>query len=147
VDVLSHFVGIEVVDKYIWKADNKRCIAMHGHQFDPAISRWQGLSDFFGWWYLQIQKIPGLKTGFPRWLDAITAHFQNLSSVIENRALKFAKLHEFDVICCGHTHNAMHSTRDGVDYYNSGCWVKHEGSYIAFCGANIEIIQVGNDKN
>ena len=98
VDVLSHFVGIEVFDKYAWKADNKRCIAMHGHQFDPAISKSQAISDFFSWWYLQIQKIPGLKLGFPRWLDSIAARLQNLSIVIEDRALKYAKMHGFDVI-------------------------------------------------
>ena len=121
VEVLSHLVGIEVVDKYTWNIDNKRCIALHGHQFDPAISKFQGISDFFSWWYLQLQKIPGLKKGFPRWIDDITSRFQNLSSVVEDRALKYAKLHGYDVICCGHTHEARHSFLDGVDYYNSGC--------------------------
>jgi UDP-2,3-diacylglucosamine pyrophosphatase LpxH len=143
VEVLSHLVGIEVFDKYVWMADNRRCIALHGHQFDPAISRWQGISDFLSWWYLQIQKIPGFKKGFPRWLDKITTHFQNLSSVLETKALKYAKLHGYDVICCGHTHEATHTAKDGVDYYNSGCWVKQTGTYIAFKGAIIEVIQVG----
>lgn len=143
VDVLSHLVGIEVVDKYVWMADNRKCIALHGHQFDPAISRWQGMSDFFSWWYLQIQKIPGFKKGFPRWLDWITSYFQNLSTVVEVKALKYAHLHGYDVICCGHTHEAMHSYKDGVDYYNSGCWVKNEGTYIAIKGSNVEVIQVG----
>jgi UDP-2,3-diacylglucosamine pyrophosphatase LpxH len=144
VEVLSHLVGIEVFDKYEWIADNKRCIALHGHQFDPAISKWQVISDFFSWWYLQLQKLPWLKKGFPRWVDYITTKFQNLSSTVENRAFKYAKLHSYDVICCGHTHEAMHSSIDGVDYYNSGCWVKNEGSYIAFLGANIEVIKVGD---
>jgi UDP-2,3-diacylglucosamine pyrophosphatase LpxH len=66
-----------------------------------------------------------------------------LSSVVEQKAIKYAKLHKFDVICCGHTHEAKHSTIDGVDYYNSGCWVKNEATYIAFKGSNIEIIQEG----
>ena len=145
VDVLSHLVGIDVFDKYIWNADNKKCIAMHGHQFDPAISKWQSLSNLFSWWYLQIQKIPGFKKGFPRWLDWITTKFQNLSSIVENKAIKYAKLHGYDVICCGHTHEALHSIKYGVEYYNSGCWVKNAGTYISFSGAQIDIVQVDND--
>jgi UDP-2,3-diacylglucosamine pyrophosphatase LpxH len=147
VEVLSHLVGIEVFDKYTWKVDNRRCIALHGHQFDPAISKWKGMSNFFSWWYLQLQNVPMLKKGFSRWVDAITSRFQNLSSIVENRAHKYAKLHGYHVICCGHTHDAMHSVLDGVDYYNSGCWVKNEGSYIAFYGSKIEVIQAGNEKS
>ena len=142
VDVLSHLVGIEVVDKYVWMADNRRCIALHGHQFDPAISRWQGISDFFGWWYIQIQKVPGFKKGFPRWLDWVSTYVQNLSSIVETKALKYGKTYGYDVVCCGHTHEALHSSQDGVDYYNSGCWVKNEGTYIAFKGSIIEVIKV-----
>lgn len=147
VDVLSHLVGIEVFDKYEWMADNKKCVALHGHQFDPAISRWQGISDFFSWWYLQLQKLPGLKKGFPRWVDSVTSKFQKLSQIIEQKALKYGKCHGYDVVCCGHTHEALSSIQDGVEYYNSGCWVKHEGTYIGINGNHIEVKQVIDKKD
>ena len=145
--VMSHLVGIEVLDKYEWMADNKRCIAMHGHQFDLAILNWPWIADLLGWWYLQLQKVPGFKRGFPRWLDVITSHFQNLSTKVEKRAITYARAHGYDVICCGHTHDAYSVVRDGIEYHNSGCWVKEQGTCIAFVDSNIEIIQVGNDKN
>ena len=145
--VMSHLVGIEVLDKYTWMADNKKCIAMHGHQFDMAMVNWPWMTDFFGWWYLQIQKIPGFKKGFPRWLDSITSHFQSLSIKVEQRAIKYAKFYGYDVICCGHTHDAYSTFQDGVEYHNSGCWVKNSGTCIAILDSDIKIIQVGDDTN
>jgi UDP-2,3-diacylglucosamine pyrophosphatase LpxH len=143
VEVLSHLVGINVFDKYVWNVDNKRCIAMHGHQFDPAISKHKNVSEIISWWYLQIQKIPGFKIFLPRWLDFVTAYFQNLSEVIEKKAIIYAKLHGYDIVCCGHTHEAIHTTKNGIDYYNSGCWVKEESTYISFKGSEITINRVG----
>lgn len=35
--VLSHLVGIETYDKYEWMAGSLRCVAIHGHQFDPSM--------------------------------------------------------------------------------------------------------------
>ena len=145
--VMSHLVGIEVLDKYEWKVDNKRCIAMHGHQFDPTIKDIQWLSNTISWVFLQIQKIPGFKKSWSRWLDTVTGHFQNLSRSIETKAHKFAALHGYDIICCGHTHEAMASFTTVTAYYNSGCWVKQHGTYIAFNGSNIDVIQDDNVKD
>ena len=86
--------------------------------------------------------MPGFKKHFPRWLDWLSTYFQNLSKIVEVKALKYARMHGYDVICCGHTHEAMHSQCDGIDYFNSGCWVKTTGTYIAFNGPIIEIIQL-----
>lgn len=147
VDVLSHLVGIEVFDKYEFLADNKKCIALHGHQFDPAMTKWQIVTDWISWWYLQIQKVPGLKKGFPRWIDAIASRFQNLTDTLEFMAIRYAKHHGYDVICCGHTHEALSKVEDGVEYYNSGCWVKSEATYIAFSGPYIRVVQVENAKD
>jgi UDP-2,3-diacylglucosamine pyrophosphatase LpxH len=143
VDVMSHLVGIEVFDKYEWMADNKRCVALHGHQFDPAMSNSQWVSDFFGWLYLQIQKIPGLTKGFPRWIDKISAHCQNLTEILQRRAIKYAAQHGYDVICCGHTHEAVIKLENNIEYYNSGCWVKKDdATCIAFSGSDIKIFRI-----
>jgi UDP-2,3-diacylglucosamine pyrophosphatase LpxH len=139
--LMGHLVGIKVLDKYEWIAYNKTYVVMHGHQFDPAMIGIPGISKVIGWWYLQIQKIPGLKIRFSRWLDLITAHFQNLSSVVETRAIRYARSHGIDVIICGHTHKAMSTEKSGVRYYNSGCWVKTEGTYIQIQGEDIRVKQ------
>ena len=143
--VMSHLVGIEVLDKYEWNTYTKRCIAMHGHQFDPAMLGMPSVSRFISWAFIQLQKIPGFPKAWSRWIDYITGHFQNLTRILENRAHKYALLHGYDVICCGHTHEELHSHKDGIDYYNSGCWVKNTGTYIAFSGDTIEILQDKHD--
>jgi UDP-2,3-diacylglucosamine pyrophosphatase LpxH len=144
--LFSHMIGIEVLDKYEWIQYNKRCIAIHGHQFDPTIIGFPSLTAGISWWFLQLQKIPGLKVKFARWVDYTASHLQNLSNTVEETAYKYAKLRGFDVICCGHTHKALSSEKAGIEYYNSGCWVKMTGTYITFLENKIQV-QGNNDQN
>jgi UDP-2,3-diacylglucosamine pyrophosphatase LpxH len=139
--VMSHLVGIETHDAYVWYVGEKKCIALHGHQFDPAMIGMLGFTKFISWWFLQIQKIPGFQKKWSQWIDLVTGHFQNLSSIVLTRAIKYAKLHNYDIIFCGHTHTAIHISLDGIDYYNSGCWVGKKGSYIAIKDSIIEVLQ------
>jgi UDP-2,3-diacylglucosamine pyrophosphatase LpxH len=142
--LFSHLLGIEVSDRYEWMANDKKCIALHGHQFDPAIKGFPNSAAMISWWFLQLQKIPGLKIRFARWIDHITSHFQNLSKNVEDGAYKYAKLRGFDVICCGHTHKVVSSMRENIEYYNSGCWVKTVGTYITFLGNKIQVQEIDN---
>ena len=139
-NVMSHLVGIEVLDKYEWTIYDKKCVAMHGHQFDPAMGM-PAVTKAISWWFLKIQKIPGFQKTWCRWIDKVTGHFQNLSKTVELRSLKYATMNKYDVICCGHTHEAMYSSQNGTEYYNSGCWVKNENTYIAFYSNQIQIIR------
>jgi len=138
--VMSHLVGIEVFDKYEWKIDDMKCIALHGHQFDPSM-KMPKLVKFISWLFLNIQKIPGFRKEWSWWIDSITGYFQNISRTIEMHAIMYARIHQYDVICCGHTHQATHQISNGVQYYNSGCWVRGNGTYIAFTGNKIQVLQ------
>lgn len=146
-EVMGHLVGIEVLDRYEWNTDNKRCLAMHGHQFDPAMLGMPGLSKAVSWWFLQLQKIPGFKKAWSRWIDFVSGRFQNLPALIERRALAYARHHHYDVIFCGHTHEAAETQLDGIEYYNSGCWVKETGTYIAIQGDSIRVLEDTHGKS
>ena len=145
-EVMGHLVGVEVRNKYVWEAGSKRCVALHGHQFDPAMLGMPTFTKIVSWWFLQIQKIPGFQRAWSRWIDLATGKFQNLSKIVQTKALSWAKINQYDVICCGHTHDACHASANGVDYYNSGCWVKNIGTYIGVLGDQFTILQDNNDK-
>jgi predicted phosphodiesterase len=42
-----------------------------------------------------------------------------------------ARSRNADRVFCGHTHEALSLTRDGVEYYNSGSWTQDVPTYIA----------------
>ena len=35
---MSHLVGIPVYERYVWEFEDKRHLAIHGHQFDGFVS-------------------------------------------------------------------------------------------------------------
>jgi UDP-2,3-diacylglucosamine pyrophosphatase LpxH len=146
-DVMSHLVGIEVHEKYEWTHLGKRCVAMHGHQFDPAMLGNLELTKVISWWFLQLQKIPGFNKSWCRWIDSISGYFQNLSQTVSIRALKFAKSHGYDIICCGHTHEECHIIEDNVHYFNSGCWINNNGTYISFNDTEIIVVKESDVKD
>lgn len=140
-EVMSHLVGVEVLDRYVWHYNDKICVALHGHQFDPTLSKWSRLGKVLGWWHLQLQKTPFIYKHLSRWIDSLFSYVQNISEIIKNRAIVYATLHGYNVICCGHTHEALYFLKDNVEYFNSGCWVKNECSFIGFHDGIIEIIK------
>jgi UDP-2,3-diacylglucosamine pyrophosphatase LpxH len=145
--LMSHLVGIDAINKFEWRSNtDKRYIAMHGHQFDPAMSFIPKLSKLISWWYLQLQKIPVLKNGFSRWVDSISSQFQNLSAIVEKNATRYAQFYGFDVIICGHTHNAKSTDVNGIKYCNSGCWVKSVCSLITIKDDTVNIVEIPLEK-
>jgi UDP-2,3-diacylglucosamine pyrophosphatase LpxH len=146
--LLGHMVGIEVRDRYEWEAAGLHCIAIHGHQFDPSFH-------FMGWIFPHISRmfqhvlrIRGLNRFLVYWKDSIAANLKGLSRNVENGAVVWARTHDYDVICCGHTHKPLYTDNSGVVYCNSGSWVKESGSgtYIAFAGSNIQVKEADSPR-
>jgi UDP-2,3-diacylglucosamine pyrophosphatase LpxH len=129
-NIMSHLVGVPVYQRYVWQYADKRHLAIHGHQFDRFVSRNLLLSRFGEFLFHEIQKLDGRTKAFSRFLDRVNTRWLRLSSKVAAGAIAYARQGRVDRIFCGHTHVATQTERQGIAYYNSGCWVDEQPTYI-----------------
>ena len=131
--VMEHLLGVKVYQEYTWESGGKKCLAIHGHQYDNL---WAGgtplLGRIFTPMYLWMQHIDFVKKWLPRMLDKLHTHWERLDVKVAKGAMKHAAHVGADVIFCGHTHQVFSDFRDNVQYHNVGCWVNSKnGTYAA----------------
>jgi UDP-2,3-diacylglucosamine pyrophosphatase LpxH len=143
--ILPPMLGIQVHEEYRWEWNGKKCVAIHGHQFDALIARNQFLSNLISFLFLEAQKIRFFRRYLALWLDRQHVRFARLSEKVAEGAIEYAMTHALDVVICGHTHEPMQRVTDGHDrmmrffagesdreiqYLNTGCWVGDVCSYV-----------------
>jgi UDP-2,3-diacylglucosamine pyrophosphatase LpxH len=128
--IMSHLVGIPVYQRYVWEYEGKRHLAIHGHQFDRFCSNNAFISRVGELLYAQIQKLDHRSKTFSRYLDRLNTRWLRLEAKVASGALAYAKSGHIDRIFCGHTHLSAHLERDGVSYYNTGCWIDSRPTYV-----------------
>jgi UDP-2,3-diacylglucosamine pyrophosphatase LpxH len=138
-DVMEHLLGVKVYKEYTWGWNGKKCIAIHGHQYDNlwahgAPLAWRIITPIYLW----LQKVDFLKKWLPRLLDKLHTHWERLDVKVALGALKHAAHEGADYIFCGHTHCAMHEFQDSVEYYNTGDWTGERGTYIILKDNKVE---------
>ena len=138
-NIMSHLVGVRVYQQYSWQYAGLRHIAIHGHQFDGfQVSRLQ-LSRWGTSLYLQLQKLDFRNKPIVRLIDRLNTRWLRMSPKVSSGALAHARHHGVDRIFCGHTHEALHVAKDGVDYYNSGGWVDSRLTYLTIDENGVQI--------
>src|SRR5262249_41661394 len=129
-DVMSHLVGIEVYQQYLWDFGGIRHVAIHGHQFDRFVVENGLISRFLTAVHLQFQKFSFGKKRVVGFLERFDTAWLRLSSKVTAGAIGFAKSCEAKRVFCGHTHEAIKTTRDGVHYFNCGSWTQPKPTFI-----------------
>lgn len=118
---LGQVFGFEVLERYEFYSGSRRVLALHGHQFDPVVKyNWV---KFFSWIHLHLQY--GVFRRVFGDLDTCFDRFHGLGDRVRRKALKYAADSGYDIVICGHTHEAYESEA----YYNSGCWTG-PGSWV-----------------
>jgi UDP-2,3-diacylglucosamine pyrophosphatase LpxH len=139
-DIMSHLVGIRVYKEYRWQYRGLRHIAVHGHQFDGFVVNNVRFNYLFGTLlYLQLQKWDSKNKTLTRFLDRLNTSWLRMSSKVSSGALAHARHHKASRIFCGHTHAALQKSEDGVEYYNSGCWIDARPTYITIGEEGVQI--------
>lgn len=138
-DVMSHLVGVKVYQEYAWEFEGRRHLAIHGHQFDRFAVNNLLLSSLATLFHLQLQKLDFKGKALSRFLDRLGARWLRLSSKVASGAILHARLHQADRVFCGHTHEAQSCERDGVEYYNSGCWTDSRPTYLTIDSSGVRI--------
>ncbi len=122
-DIISHIVGVEILDEYIFDNQRIRLLILHGDQFDMFATGYPWFTEIACGIFYYIQKYMPHRAA--RWIRRISKQFQRNSQLVESRAIEYARGRGFRYVTCGHTHLPLVSERDGVHYVNSGTWTDY----------------------
>jgi UDP-2,3-diacylglucosamine pyrophosphatase LpxH len=131
-DVISHLLGVSVVEEFILRSGSRHILIIHGHQFDNFITDHPVITWLADSAYWLLQKID--RTHYiARFAKKRSKTFVRCSAKIRTGATRRARERRCDTVLCGHTHHAesMPPTDDNpVAYHNSGCWTELPPSYL-----------------
>jgi UDP-2,3-diacylglucosamine pyrophosphatase LpxH len=121
-DIISHIVGVQILDEYVYDNGEIRLLILHGDQFDTITTDYPWLTEIACGIFYYIQKWMPHRAA--RWIRRITKRFQRNSQLIARRASEYAASRGFRFVTCGHTHLGLVEEHDGVHYVNSGTWTE-----------------------
>ena len=128
-EIVSHLVGVTVVDEIVVESDGQKVLFLHGHQFDQFIERYPittWLADTAYRWLQRLDK----SHHFAKLAKRRSKVFLRSSDKIREGAVHHAWKLGCDAVCCGHTHLAIERNERPVSYYNSGCWTEKPCTYL-----------------
>ncbi|RUL88506.1 UDP-2,3-diacylglucosamine diphosphatase [Tautonia sociabilis] len=135
-DVISHIVGVDFLDEYIFDNGQVRLLILHGDQFDHFITRYKWMTSVACGLFYYIQK--WMPHSAARWIRRISKRFQRNSQVVRDGAVEYARSLGCDHVTCGHTHAPLEAFIDGVNYVNSGTWTEHPPCpFVTISGARV----------
>lgn len=137
-DIISHLLGIEVADEYSFESGLKKILVMHGHVFDEFLDNHPFLTWLSDIIYGFLQKIDNSHY-IARLAKHSSKHYLRCSENIRIKATKYAEKKGFDVVCCGHSHNAAFDNSGVVWYANSGSWTERPCTYLEVVDGKIEV--------
>ncbi|MBX9653342.1 UDP-2,3-diacylglucosamine diphosphatase [bacterium] len=127
-EIVSHLLGIDVVEEYRFMSGGKKILAIHGHQFDEFITQRPITTMVGDFAYRMLQKIdPSFQLA--RRAKRASKTFLRSTETIESRAIEYARRADCSIVCCGHTHLEV-SKPGEICYFNSGCWTESPSSYL-----------------
>jgi predicted phosphodiesterase len=129
-DNLSVLIGAKVYKQYIWKENNKKFLAIHGHQFDRFGNKNFILGGIGNIFYFIFHSLLGKRHNYGFWAEKIDGKWLRMSEQVARGALYYAKLKGVDYVFCGHTHIVKESHLGKIKYYNSGSWDQVPSGYL-----------------
>ena len=74
-------------------------------------------------------------------LERFDTAWLRLSTKVAAGALAQARSKDAQRVFCGHTHEALSLTREGVEYYNTGSWTQENATYVAIDQNGVRICE------
>jgi len=139
----SRFMKARVCEEYSWRSNGKKCLAMHGDQFDEFMRKNPITTEVFTGIYGLLQRIDQ-KRKITQAIKRMSKTFTRASETVAMRAIQYAKSQNAEFMFCGHTHHAMYRHSDGVHYFNTGCWTEAEPTFVAIDKDGPKIYRIKN---
>src|SRR5215471_5803833 len=106
-DIISHIVGVDILDEYVYDNGRIQLLILHGDQFDTFTTAYPLLTEVACGVFYYIQKYMPHRAA--RWIRRISKRWQRNSQLVESRAIEYARSRGFHYVTCGHTHLALES--------------------------------------
>ncbi|MBY0230006.1 MAG: UDP-2,3-diacylglucosamine diphosphatase [Gemmataceae bacterium] len=124
-EVVSHLLGVTVLDEYVLESGEARHLVLHGHQFDSFITKRPLLTALADAAYRFLQWIAPTHHFAKMAKHGSKSFLRNVSKIAAG-AVALAYRRGCTGAICGHTHHAV----VGPDYSNSGCWTELPCTYL-----------------
>lgn len=137
-EIVSHLLGVTVMNEFILESGEDRIFILHGHVFDEFLDA-----------HPMVTWLADRVYNFLQWVDK-THYFAKLAKrgsktflrctqKIQERAIEMARKKNCQIVCCGHTHLAIEFKEDPVYYYNSGCWTELPCHYLTIASGMVQV--------
>ena len=143
-EIVSHLLGVEVVDEVVVASGGKRVLLLHGHRFDQFIERYPVTSKLADGVYRFLQWLDRSHT-IARQAKSKSKIFLRCVEKVQALSVQYARKRQCDIVCCGHTHHPVVETADGVTYVNSGCWTERPCHYVTLRDGVVELCEYHED--
>lgn len=140
-DMVSHLIGIDFVNEYIFTSGYHRILVLHGDVFDNFISKYPRLTKLADMFYRLLQRFDRYRNNqyyYSNLAKRNSKTFLRCSEQIAERALIYCETKKCDDVICGHTHSLLTKVKNGILYINSGCWTDNICSYLTVNHGMIE---------
>jgi len=139
IEELSRLIGVKVHNDFMWLAGRKKCLAIHGHQYDRFMYKNRLLSQIAGRLFYFLHRFDGKNEQISNWIKKNSRSWLRMSEEVAAGAVKYAGERGASYVFCGHTHLARDEQFGAVHYYNSGAWVDHPSHLILIKGDAITL--------
>ena len=139
-ETVSQLLGVEVVDEIVLNSGGTRVLLLHGHRFDQFIERYPITTKLADGLYRFMQWVDRSHT-IARQAKSKSKIFLRCVEKVQDLSMQYARKQHCTVVCCGHTHHPTVVSREGVTYYNSGCWTERPCHYLTVRGGVVELCE------
>jgi UDP-2,3-diacylglucosamine pyrophosphatase LpxH len=137
-EIVSHLLGVNVLDDYVLESGNQRLLILHGHVFDEFIDNHPIITWVGDQIYRVLQRLDRTHR-FAKLAKHGSKTFLRCARKIEEGAVELARKRGCTKVCCGHTHVAVAHTEQPIPYYNSGCWTELPCTYLTVAAGTVEL--------
>lgn len=143
-EIISHLLGVEFLEEYVFFSGGKKVVALHGDRFDKFISDYPIFTKIADNIYRLIQRIDN-SFYLAKLAKRSSKTFLRCSEQIRDKAKAYAKSIGANVAICSHTHLDMEDRTTDVEYYNTGCWTEDPCCYLVVKDGEFRInkMQIG----
>jgi len=136
-EIISHLLGVTVVDRHIIRSGSKKALVLHGHQFDEFVEEHPGITWLADTVYRFLQHIDRTHR-VARFAKVNSKVFLRCVEKVRLGAIEHAHGYSASVVCCGHTHHA--EIVDGsIQYANSGSWTESPCTYLSVADGSVRL--------
>lgn len=137
-EVVSHLLGVTVLDEHVLESGDRKVLFLHGHRFDEFIDDHPILTWIADSIYCLLQRIDNTHY-FAKLAKKNSKTFLRCTQKIEERSVFHARALGCDIVCCGHTHHPIENREGDVHYFNSGCWSEAPGTYLTLRDGEVRL--------